>query len=234
MHDRTSCMLRDCIALQEPPKSPNPLGWPTAPPSALPPLLLTSNLELPDTPKQAMHCHTPKPLPMLCPFRVTCMLSPLSLPHKRAKSHSLFRDSSNVAFSGKPFPVFPVKKIITLPVGSISSALCQECCGAESVTSLPSLRALIYEMEANPLFPRGTVLEDFSKRGHMKPLTIVWACSPCPVNPSWPFNSSPPTRQGAGRVGRASFPSIYFGPFQWVLRFPPRDADIPPLIGNQQ
>lgn len=36
-----------------------------------------------------------------------------------------------------------------------------------------SLDALGSEMEANPLFPRGTVLEDFNKRGHMKPLSTV-------------------------------------------------------------
>lgn len=88
-----------------------------------PPLPLPSHLELPETPppKQVPHCHTSMPLSMRYPSASHALPSPCP-PRELNPAHCL-ESGSNLTFSGKPFPVFPVKKITTLPVGSLSPGL---------------------------------------------------------------------------------------------------------------
>lgn len=122
-----TALLRGCLVPAQLGRKPKePLAWHARPsPPSLP---LPSHEELPDTPKQAMHCHTSMPLSMPCPSTSHAFPSPLSLPappppHPELNPAHCLGPGSNVTLSGKPFPVLPVKKIITLPVGSLNPGL---------------------------------------------------------------------------------------------------------------
>ena len=122
-----------------------------------PSLPLPSHLELPDTPEQAMHCHTSMPLSMPYPSVSHAFPSPLSLPPppppgELNPAHCL-GPGSNVTLSGKPFPVLPVKKIITLPVGSLNPGL--------------TVRSAVELSQSHP-------------HGVSAPLSIKWRQSPLP------------------------------------------------------
>lgn len=109
-----------CLGPEEPKSLSLDTGLPLKPP---PPSPLPSHLELPHTPKQAIYSHTAMPLPMLYPFwsHALPLLSPC--PQRELNPVHCLGLSSNVTFSGKAFPVLPVNKIITLPVGALSPGL---------------------------------------------------------------------------------------------------------------
>lgn len=153
-------------------KSPTLLAWHIRPsPKAPLPLPLPHHLSYLTPPKQAMHGHTSMPMPTLYPFWSHALPS-LSLPPKRAKFCSLFRAQLKCHVLWESFPC-PSSKENNHPScwRPQPRTHCQESCRAESVISPLSLSAVIYKMEANHFNLRERVLEEFSKRGHIKPLT---------------------------------------------------------------
>lgn len=131
------------------------------------------------------------------------LLSPCP-PRKLNSAHCLGA-SSNVTFSGKAFPVLPVKKIITLPVGALSPGLTVR--SPVELSQSHAHGALIYKMEANHLYLRGRVLEEFNKRGQVKPLNTVWAQS-MPSNP-WLKLQFQPANPAESRKGMSGTLPIY-------------------------